>query len=378
MTRREGSIIQRSKGSWQIRYYAPPDAQGKQKRLTETIRGRKSDAEAVLRERLSTIQRGEYVPRQKETLAQFMESWLDGHAASHVSPRTLQGYRQKANSYIIPCLGRVQVQSLTPRHVRDLHKWMLEKGLSKQSVVHAHRLLSEALEDATDWGIIARNPAEKVSPPRPDRKDLQVWGMAEIKQFLEAAKDSPFADAFLLFLYTGMRRSELTGLKWEGIDFDTKTLRITGTLQRVSGHSLLAGPPKTASSRRSIALGETAITLLHAIRGKQLALKGDLGDLYDNRQGYVFTDLQGNPIDSNRLSREFHRIVKENGLPPVTLHSLRHCHASLLLAEGVNIKAISERLGHSDIRLTLQVYSHLLPGLQANAAEALDRRLAAE
>jgi integrase len=92
----------------------------------------------------------------------------------------------------------------------------------------------------------------------------------------------------------------------------------------------------------------------------------------------VFTDLQGNPIDSNRLSREFHRIVKENGLPPVTLHSLRHCHASLLLAEGVNIKAISERLGHSDVRLTLQVYSHLLPGLQASAAEALDRRLAAE
>lgn len=202
--------------------------------------------------------------------------------------------------------------------------------------------------------------------------------MADIRRFLDAAKDSPFADAFLLLLYTGMRRSELTGLRWEGIDFESKTLRVTGTLQRVTGHNLLAGPPKTASSRRSIALGETPIALLHAIRGKQLALKEDQGDLYHNPQGYVLTDLQGNPLDSNRLTREFRRIVKEAGLPTATLHSLRHCHASLLLAEGVNIKAISERLGHSDVRLTLQVYSHLLPGLQASAAEALDRILAAE
>lgn len=110
----------------------------------------------------------------------------------------------------------------------------------------------------------------------------------------------------------------------------------------MTGHRLLSGPPKTSTRRRSIALGETAIDLLHAIRGKQLMLKAELGDLYHNLQGYVFTDPQGSPLDANRLTREFRRIVKEADLPPATLHSLRHCHASLLLAEGVNIKAISE------------------------------------
>ena len=117
MARREGSITQRSKGSWQIRYYGPPDANGKQKRMTETIGGTKAAAEKVLRDRLTALENGTFVPRQKETLRQFLESWLERYAASHVSPRTLQGYRQKVNAYVIPHLGGVRVQSLTPRHI---------------------------------------------------------------------------------------------------------------------------------------------------------------------------------------------------------------------------------------------------------------------
>jgi integrase len=340
------------------------------------VRGAKAEAERVLRERLAAIESGNYVARKRETVGQFMESWLEGYATTHVTPRSLQGYRQKTRAYIIPCLGGVQLQSATPRHVQDLHKWMLDKGLSNQTVTHTHRVLSEALKHATQWGLIPRNPAAAVSPPRPRPEGIQVWDIPTLRRFLEAAKDSPFLDVFRLALYTGLRRSELTGLRWDGVDFAARTLQVTGTLQRVTGHSLLVGQPKTKSSRRSIALGQTAVNLLHAIRGRQVALQADLGDLYQNQAGYVFTNLQGNPVDSNRLTREFARIVKEAGLPPATLHGLRHCHASLLLAEGVNIKAISERLGHSNVALTLNVYSHLLPGLQAAAADALDRRLA--
>lgn len=371
-----GSIRQRSKGTWQLRYDAPPAATGKRRFTSETVQGTKKEAERVLRERLAAIESGNYVARNRETVAQFMESWLSGYASTHTSPRTLQGYRQKVRAYIIPRLGGVQLQTLTPRHVQDLHQWMLDKSLSHQTVTHTHRVLSEALKHATQWGIIPRNPAQQVSPPRPSGRELAVWDICAIREFLRAAKDSPFSDVFKLALYTGMRRSELTGLKWEGIGFEAKTLKVTATLQRVTGHKLLAGQPKTKTSRRAIALGETAIGLLHSIRGKQLALQANLGDLYSNPDGYVITDLQGNPIDSNRLTREFARIVKEAGLPPATLHGLRHCHASLLLAEGVNIKAISERLGHSNVALTLNVYSHLLPGLQEAAADALDRRLA--
>lgn len=133
---------------------------------------------------------------------------------------------------------------------------------------------------------------------------------------------------------------------------------------------------KTKTGRRAIALGPTTIDLLHSLRGKQLALQAELGDLYQNEAGYVFTNDLGKPIDSNRLSREFAKIVKSAGLPHATLHGLRHCMASLMLADGASIKTVAEKLGHSNPSLTLDVYSHLLPTIQEQAAEALDKRLA--
>ena len=137
----------------------------------------------------------------------------------------------------------------------------------------------------------------------------------------------------------------------------------------------MKGPTKTRSSRRAIALGQPAVQLLHTLRGKQLALQAELQDMYQDPGGYVLADQLGNPIDSNRLSREFARVVKAVGLPTATLHSFRHAHASLLLAEGVSIKGIADRLGHSNPAVTLNIYSHLLPGLQDNAARLLDKRL---
>ena len=370
-----GSIYQRSKGTWQLRYDGPPDGTGKRRQVNETVRGTRKEAERVLRERLTALESGNYVARSKETLARFMDSWL-AYAGTRTSPKTLMGYRGNVTRYIVPCLGGVQLQALTERHVRDFHRWTLDKGLSNRSVVHAHRVLSNALTAAVSWGIITKNPAEAVSPPRPEPREVEVWDLDSTKRFLGASQDNQFHDAFKLALYTGMRRSEITGLTWGGIDFETGTLRVMGTLQRVTGYGLLAGQPKTKTSRRAIALGPTAVDLLHGIRGKQLALQAELGDLYQNGIGYVFTNDLGAPIDSNRLSREFARIVKEAGLPPATLHSLRHCHASLMLADGASIKTIAERLGHSNPALTLGVYAHLLPTIQEQAANAFDKRLA--
>lgn len=160
------------------------------------------------------------------------------------------------------------------------------------------------------------------------------------------------------------------------MDFASGSIRVTQTLQRVTGQGLLAGQPKTKTSKRAVDIGQALVSLLHTVRGKQLALQAELGGLYQNEAGYVFTDELGKPIDSNRLSREFHSIVKAAGLPPATLHSPLHCHASLMLADGASIKTISERLGHSNPDLALGTYSHLLPTIQRQAVEALDKRLA--
>ena len=146
-----------------------------------------------------------------------MASWLEGYASTHTSPRTLMGYRGHVTRYIMPCLGGVLMQALNARHVQGFHRWMLDKGLSNQSVVHAHRVLSEALKHAVAWGIIPKNPADSVSPPRPQPREVEVWDEDSIQRFMEASQNSPFHDAFMLALYTGMRRSELpvsVGREW--------------------------------------------------------------------------------------------------------------------------------------------------------------------
>tara|TARA_R110000824_G_C15232376_1_gene678766 strand:+ start:11450 stop:12589 length:1140 start_codon:yes stop_codon:yes gene_type:complete len=371
----KGSITPRGKNTWRLRYNGSPTPEGKRTILSETIHGAKKEAETLLRERLSSIESGTYVARKRETLAQFMESWLSRYASLNTTPRTMVGYKEKTKNYIIPCLGGNRIQSLTPRHIQDLHSYMREKGLSNQTITHAHRVLSEALKHAVAWKILPSNPAGSVKAPRPEQREVAVWDFEQMQTFIETSKFSQFHDAFMLAIFTGMRRSEITGLRWEGVDFTTSTLRVTGTLQRITGHGLLPGSPKTKTSRRAISVWQNTVDILHSIRGKQLSLHADLDDLYQNKNGYVITDDLGRPIDPNRLTREFARLVKQAGLPHANFHSLRHCHASLLLADGASIKTISERLGHSKPSMTLDVYSHLLPTIQAQAAQSLEERL---
>jgi integrase len=371
----KGSIRSRGKNTWQLRFEGRPDGAGRRKYLAVTFHGNKTEAQRELRKKITAVEEGTHVDRNHETIAGFMEYWLVNHAEVNTTPRTVQGYRQKITAYIIPCLGGVKIQNLTAKHIQELHHSMLSNGLSNQSVVHAHRVLSKALECAIEWEIIPRNPAPKIKPPRPEPKGIDVWNMVELGRFAQFATDSQFSDVFRLAIFTGLRRSELAGLRWDQIDSDTKTLRVTETLQRIVGRGLLVGKPKTKTSRRAIALGETANNLLQEIRWKQIALRAQMGGLYQNQAGYVFTDALGAPIDPDRLTKEFAKVIKRAELPGSTFHSLRHIHASLLLAEGVNPKAISERLGHSKVSLTLDIYAHLLPGLQESAAVALDRRL---
>lgn len=351
-----GSITARGRNTWRLRYEGPPSPDGLRKRVSETVKGTKGEAHRILRERLSAIEQGKYVPRKKETVATFMESWLAHYASTHTGPKTYQGYRQKVNSYVIPCLGSVQIQGLNARHIRELHRWMLDKGLSNQTVVHAHTVFSGALESAVDEGIISSNPAKSKAarPPKPEPQQVVVWDMPTLRRFLDAAKDSPFSSVFKLAILTGLRRSELTGLTWSSVDLDSATLRVTATLQRITGKGLLVGEPKSRAGKRPVALDQSSIDLLHSIRGHQLSLRAELGDLYQNPRGYVFTNELGAPLDSDRLSREFARIKTEADLPSATFHCLRHCHVSFLLDEGASMRLIADRVGHADPSLTLR------------------------
>ena len=244
-------------------------------------------AERVLRERLAGIENGSYIARQKETVGQFLARWLDTYAATNVSAKTLQGYRQSIKNYSGP-LGHISVQALTAPHIQGVYAGMLGKGLSATTVVGFHRILHRALATGVKWGLLTRNMADATTPPRINRKELEMWDVETIHRFLDAAGATRYRDFYHLALLTGMRRSELTGLQWANVDLVNGRLSVVKTLQRISGKGLVEGQPKTARSRRSIALSPDAVALLHEIRGRQIAQQVAVAEAWQNTN-HVFT-----------------------------------------------------------------------------------------
>ena len=244
---------------------------------------------------------------------------------------------------------------------------MLGKGLSPRTVLHSHRVLREALAHAVSWGLLGRNVCEAVDPPRPQRKAMEAIDSADVQKFLDVAAESPYGPIFFLALYTGMRRSELLGLRWSAVDLEGKTVSVTETLQRITGKGLLVLQPKTSRSRRLMSLPPSAVALLRGLRVKQIDERASLGVEW-HQSDYVFSHFDGSPVDPDAVTHAFARVIKKAGLPHLRFHDLRHTHASLMLKQGVHPKIVSERLGHASITITLDTYSHVLPGLQEAAA----------
>ena len=373
--RYSGNIEKRGKDSWRLRYWLPPDATGLRKQATKTVHGNKSDAQNKLRELIQQVKEGSYVIRDTQTIADFMDVWFKADPATQTTLRTQQGYRQKIERYIKPEIGNIELQSLTPERIESLYSKMLnEDGLSARTILHTHRILRKALTLAVDRRAISRNPAGKVKPPRPEAREMPMWDIAIIRRFLEAASASNHKDYYHLCILTGMRRSELSGLKWDVVDFDASRIRVVRTLQRISGKGLMEGQPKTARSRRSIALDSSAVEILKNLRTRQLEQRLFVGSAWRDLD-FVFTQEGGRPLDPDKLTHDFQSIVRTSGLPHLTLHGLRHAHATILLAADVHPKIVSDRLGHSSIAITMDTYSHVLPDMQERAANALEEQL---
>ena len=254
---------------------------------------------------------------------------------------------------------------------------MLSRGLSARTTLHTHRILREALGHGLKWGLLLRNPCDAVDPPKPQPKVMSSLDALQVRRFLESAAESLYGPVYFLGVYTGLRRSELLALRWASIDLRAKTVSITETLQRVAGKGLMVLPPKTERSRRSVALPPDAVALLAGLKIKRKEKCASMG-LAWAESDYVFSHLDGSPFYPDTVSKVFATIIKKAGLPHVRLHDLRHTHASLMLKQGVNPKIVSERLGHSSIAITMDVYSHVLPGLQEAAALEFEKAVQTE
>ncbi|MFC2016973.1 tyrosine-type recombinase/integrase [Chloroflexota bacterium] len=376
----KGHIRQRAKGKWEITIDIGADAvTGKRRRHFETINGIKKDAQHRLAELLISIEQGRYIKKQPMlTLAIWLRQWLDGYVNGNLSPKTVDSYQHETQKYIIPRLGGIRLNDLRPEHIQKYMAEVLSSGrkrstggLSSRTVQYHYRILSKALDDAIRIGLMAINPCKGVRPPRLVRYDIPTLGPDELLRLMAAIRQSNYYIYFHTLIYTGLRRSELLALKWKDLDLELACMYVAHSLLRLDDGAIIIKEPKTASSRRVVDLSPSLALLLREHRINQETEMAVAGRKV-SENGYVFCHMDGTPLIPSSVTHTFSKVAKKAGFPQLRLHDLRHIHATLLLKGGQHPKVVQERLGHSSITTTLDIYSHTVPGMQKAAAERLD------
>jgi len=308
----------------------------------------------------------------RTTMAEYLEKWLSDYAKPNLSPRGFERYESICRVHLIPSLGGILLTQLRPEHLQKHYTAKLNNGLSALTVKYHHTVIHKALQTALKWGLVNRNVADGVDVPRARHNEMQTWDEYELTRFLETAKDSPYYALFYTALYTGMRRSELLGLKWTGVDSIFSQIYVTRSLHQLKDGSYIFTQPKSAKSRRTIALSPSAILTLGEHKEKQGAIRDSLGiPLKDD--DLVFSTPEGKPLRPNTVTRAWAMLAARAGVKVIRLHDARHTHASLMLKQGVHPKIVQERLGHASIQITLDTYSHVAPGLQQAAAAQFEK-----
>ena len=352
-------------------------ATGKRLSRHVTFRGTKREAQAELNRLLNRRNEGTYVDPTKMTVAEYLEHWLTVDIERRVARKTAVRHRQLVERQIAPRIGQMPLRKLAPTHIEAFEAQLQRdgyvkgrkagQGLTAQTVLHVHRTLSQALAHAVRTGVLFKNPAEQVKPPRPPRREIAILSKAEVATLLHAAEGSALYLPVLVAVTTGMRRGELLGLRWSDIDLKAARLTVNQSLERLKGKTTFKSP-KTQGSRRTITLPALTVEALKEHRAGQ----GRIG------AGELVFSHDGLPWDPDSLTKAFDRLVRETGVRRITFHGLRHTHISHQLMDGVHVKVVSERAGHANVSITLSVYAAFIPTLQADAAQGVDMWLRQE
>ncbi len=365
----EGSIHPRQDGRWagsvHIGYH-----DGKRVRKHVLGHTRKEVAEK-LEVLLKAHREQRPIPDQRQKLGPFLRSWLDDTARPTLRASTYGSYDDILRLHLIPGLGRIPLAKLAPAEVQSFLNAKLESGLSPRRVQYLHAVLRRALGMAERWGLVSRNVAKLVDPPRVPRHEIEPLTPEHARQLIEAAAEDRLRALWVTALATGLRQGELLALRWQDVDLEgRKTLRVRHTLARVDGKLELL-EPKTDRSRRSVSLPEVVDTALRAHRTRQRMERLVAGSRWQDT-GHVFATTIGTPIEAARVTRSFALALERAGLPHVRFHDLRHAAATFLLAQGFTLEDVKNLLGHSSIVLTSNTYGHVLAGRQRQVARGMD------
>ncbi|MGB9866589.1 MAG: tyrosine-type recombinase/integrase [Bacillota bacterium] len=365
-----GSVYRRG-DTWAVLVDVGQDpATGRRKRHYKGGFKTKREAEAYKAQVLVELQRGAFVEPAKITVAEYAERWL-ASVKPNLAPRTWQGYELNLRKHVLPFIGQAELSKLQPLALQGIYSTLLERGLAPRTVLYVHRTLHRMLEMAVKWGLVGRNVADAVEPPKQQRKEPQVLDEEQAGRLMAGISDLRLLVPVAIALGTGLRRGEVLGLKWQDVDLEAHCIHILQTVQRLPGEGIVTLPTKTNKSRRTVIISPGLVDILRAWRKQQLQERLAAGPLWRDT-GFVCTAPDGGPLDPDWLTKAFARTVRALGLPPVRFHDLRHSQATYLLKRGVHPKVVQERLGHSSITVTMDIYSHVLPTMQKEAARAVD------
>jgi integrase len=357
-SRGEGTIYQRSDGLWVAQITLPDD-----KRKTKYSKDQKTAREWLLALR-NQLRDGLLPEDDKITVSQFFGRFTNEVLQYKVKPKTLDSYTSLINLHILPTLGYIKLIDLKPYHLQELYNQKKQSGLSNRTVQYIHAVIHRTLQQALRWGMVARKVSNLVEAPRPDKKTPVTFTIEESKRFLEFVKDDRLYPLYATAIGCGLRLGELLALDFSDLNFKANTISVKRNLQYIRGKGLVIGEPKSSKSIRSVVMPGLVVDALrehHQRTGKV--------------SGWVFATSNGTPFSPRNIQRHFKITLEKAGLPYIHFHSLRHFTATSLLLAGVHPKVVQEMLGHSQISVTMDIYSHVLPTMQEEAADKLNQLL---
>lgn len=375
-------FIKRARNSWSFKIELGPDPiTGKRRQKWVTVKGSKARAEQEYARLIHGVHTGAYVEPQKLTVGAFLDQWLVTYAESHVAGKTLERYRGIVNLHLKPSLGSLPLQKLTPLHIQNHYARAMKDGarkdgrkggLSAQTVLHHHRVLSEALNMAVKWQLLVRNPADAAEPPEVRPKEVEVIDQAQTAWLMCLAEGTRLYIPILLAVAAGLRRGEILALRWRDVDFAAGVLRISRAVEETKTETRIK---ETKGKRsRSVAMPSLLSDALRAHRQEQDAVRAMFGADYQDGD-LVCPQPDGQLWKPSAFTSAYRDLLRRRKLNGPNFHALRHSHASHLLKDGVDLKLVSERLGHSRASFTLDQYIHLLPGRDQEAAARVDAAL---
>lgn len=368
-----GNIVERIRGNGEKKYEITVEGErdlltGKRNRMYKTV-GSMKEAKSVMRQMIVDMERGIAVRKSPKRVSEWLDEWLEMYLPN-IAETTKIGYKTKIKNYIKPALGDIYLQSLRAEHVQKMVNDMIARGLAPKNIRDTYNNINAAMKKAVRLRMIPFNPCEGVELPKLKRYRAKVYDIKMIHHLLDVAKDTDMYLPILLCVTVGLRRGELLALRWDNIDFKNSILQVRSNMVRGEKDFVIKSP-KTEAGVRDIRLGDEVMSVLREERKRYLedALAQGIG--FQNLN-FVIRQSDGSPIRPDSMSRKWRRFLEDKKLPSIRFHDLRHSNATALIQAGVNARVVQQRLGHSDVNITLNTYTHVLPEMDMEAAEKLD------